>query len=124
MVIKQLIPVILCILFVAVSCKSDDDVYNIEISDATEITAFSANVTVHITDALKRDATSFGIIYSTDKTAVLNGKSVGTTDMASTKTFSLTGLQSQTTYYYVGVAYINKQSYATHTVKSFTTTKE
>ena len=121
---KQLIPVLLCILLVATSCKSDDDVYNIEISDATEITAFSANVTVHITDALKRDGSSFGIMYSPDKNNVLNGKSVGTTEMASTKTFSLTGLQAQTTYYYVGVAYINRQSYATHTVKSFTTTKE
>lgn len=121
---KQLIPVLLCILLVATSCKSDDDVYNIEISDATEITAFSANVTVHITDALKRDGSSFGIMYSTDKNNVLNGKSVGTTEMANTKTFSLTGLQAQTTYYYVGVAYINRQSYATHTVKSFTTTKE
>ena len=121
---KQLIPVLLCILLDATSCKSDDDVYNIEISDATEITAFSANVTVHITDALKRDGSSFGIMYSTDKNNVLNGKSVGTTDMANTKTFSLTGLQAQTTYYYVGVAYINRQSYATHTVKSFTTTKE
>ena len=121
---KQLIPVLLCILLVAASCKSDDDVYNIEISDATEITAFSANVTVHITDALKRDGSSFGIMYSTDKNNVLNGKSVGTTEMANTKTFSLTGLQAQTTYYYVGVAYINRQSYATHTVKSFTTTKE
>ena len=121
---KQILPITLCIYLVAVSCNNDDDVYNIEISNATEITATSANVTVHITDALKRDGTSFGVMYSTNKSSVTTGKSVGSTDMASTKTFSLSDLQSQTTYYYIGVAHANGENYATHTVKSFTTTKE
>ncbi|MDO5446211.1 MAG: hypothetical protein Q4F34_00345 [Prevotellaceae bacterium] len=118
---KQILPILLCIILVAVSCKSDDDIYNIEISDATEITAFSANVTVHVTDALKRDGTSFGVIYSTDEVNLLKGESVGSETMVSTKTFTITGLQPSTTYYYIGVARISGLSYATNTVKSFTT---
>lgn len=109
------------LLLVFSSCKEEDDVYNVEISDATEVTASSASVTVYITNALKRDGSSFGVMYSKDKNNVTRGKTIGTSEMKNQQTFSLSSLDANTTYYYIGVATIKGQQYATHTTKSFIT---